>query len=136
VPGKKEFGLSAHLISFRGPSGALANCTRRSIGTLRTAALILPVALDGVPGHGKGARILDVNVRLQGVALLDQVEALDHVKLRRVRRSKSVDRRPIIEANRVNDERAAFVMTDWFAIPGYLDVRGMLVRQGGCSARH
>ena len=28
MPGKKEFGLSAHLISFRGPSGALANWVR------------------------------------------------------------------------------------------------------------
>ena len=75
------------------------------------------------------AQILDVNVRLQNVTVLDQVEALDHVKLCRVRRSKSVDSRPVIEANRVNDKRATFVMTDRFAIPGYLDVRGMLVSQ-------
>src|SRR5258708_37311939 len=38
VPGKKELGLSAQLISRSGPSGALANCTRRSIGTFATAA--------------------------------------------------------------------------------------------------
>src|SRR5215468_12150206 len=39
MPGNlKELGLSAHRISTRGPSGALANCVRRSIGTRRTAA--------------------------------------------------------------------------------------------------
>jgi hypothetical protein len=37
-PGKKEFGFSAHLTSLSGPSSPLANCVRRSMGTLRTAA--------------------------------------------------------------------------------------------------
>jgi hypothetical protein len=34
------------------------------------------------------------------------MEAFDHVKLRRVRGSKSVDIRPVVEADRVNDERS------------------------------
>jgi hypothetical protein len=38
VPGKKEFGLSAHRTSLSGPSAPLANWVRRSIGTWRTAA--------------------------------------------------------------------------------------------------
>src|SRR5450631_824531 len=38
APGKKELGLSAQIISVIGPSGALASCARRSIGTWRTAA--------------------------------------------------------------------------------------------------
>src|SRR4029453_10513752 len=46
-----------------------------------------------------------------------------------MRRSESVHRRPIVESDRVHDERVAFVMADGFAIPGCLDIRGMLVRQ-------
>src|SRR5579862_4001178 len=38
VPGKKGFGLLAQICSVSGPSGALANCARRSMGIWRTAA--------------------------------------------------------------------------------------------------
>src|SRR5438045_1949881 len=59
-------------------------------GNLAHSRLILPEPLDGIPGHGEGARVLDVNVRLQHVAVLDQVEALDDVQLGGVRRAESV----------------------------------------------
>ena len=129
MPGKKEFGFSAQIISVSGPSGALANCARRSIGNLAHCSLILPEPLDGVPGHRKSTRVLDVNVRFEHLAVLDQVEALDDVKLLGVRRAESVHPRPVIESDRIDDKRIAFVTADGFAIPGWLDVRGMLVRQ-------
>src|SRR5262245_2972555 len=43
--------------------------------------LVLPEALDAAPGHGEGAGIPDVNVRLQHRAALDQVEALAHMQV-------------------------------------------------------
>src|SRR5215467_3205720 len=98
-------------------------------GNLAHRRLILAEALNGVPGRRICARVLDVNVRLQHVAVLDQVEALDHVKLLGVRRSESVQGYPIVDSDRVDDERIAFVTADGFAIPGCFDVRGMLVCQ-------
>src|ERR1700720_3404789 len=89
--------------------------------------LILPEALDGVPGHRKGARVVDVNVRLQHLAVLDQVKALDDVKLFGVRRSESVDERPVVESYGVDDECIAFVAADGFAVPGRLHIGRMLV---------
>jgi hypothetical protein len=94
------------------------------MGTLATARLILAKALDGVPGHGESAWVLDVNVRFQHLAVLDQVVELDDVKLFGVRRGKSVHPRPVVESDRIDDERIAFIMTDGFAIPGSLDVGG------------
>src|SRR5882762_513025 len=89
--------------------------------------LVLPEALDAGPGHREGARILDANVGLQHGAVLDQVEALDDVQVFGVRRSKSINPRSLIDADRVDDQRVALVATNGFAIPGRLDVRGMLV---------
>src|SRR6266853_6848556 len=65
-------------------------------GNLAHCRLILPEPLDGVPRHREGTRVLDVNVRLQHVAVLDQAEALNHVKLLGVRCAESVHKRPII----------------------------------------
>jgi hypothetical protein len=45
----------------------------------------MPEALDGVPGHSEGAGVLYVNVRFQHLAVLDQMVALDDVKLFRMR---------------------------------------------------
>src|SRR5260370_11076094 len=59
-------------------------------GNLCHCRLILPEALDGVPVHRESAGILDVNVHLQHFTVLDQVEALDDVKLFRVRSSEYV----------------------------------------------
>src|SRR5262249_57859377 len=87
--------------------------------------LILPEALDGVPGLGKGARVLDVNVRLEHFAVLDEMEALSHVELLGVWRSESVHKRPLIDSDRVDDKRIPFVMADGLAVPRWLDVRGM-----------
>jgi hypothetical protein len=36
---------------------------------LRHRRLILPEALDGVPGHGEGAGVLDVNVHFEHLAI-------------------------------------------------------------------
>src|SRR5215510_5244002 len=85
--------------------------------------LVLPEALDTAPGHCESAGVFDVNVRLQHRAVLGQVEALDHVQVFGMRRSESVDPRPLIDADRIDDERIAFIATDGFAIPGRLDVR-------------
>jgi hypothetical protein len=38
MPAKKEFGFSAQIASVSGPSAGVANCARRSTGTLATAA--------------------------------------------------------------------------------------------------
>src|SRR5439155_27022968 len=65
-------------------------------GYLAHCRLVLPESLDRVPGHRKGTRVLDVNVRLQHVAVLDQVEALDDVQLLGMRRAEPVHRRPLI----------------------------------------
>src|SRR5258708_7734625 len=67
--------------------------------------LVLPEALDGVPGRRKGTRVFDVNVRLQHLAILDQVEALNHMKLFGMWRSKSIHRRPVVHTDRIDDER-------------------------------
>jgi hypothetical protein len=67
--------------------------------------------------------------RFQHLPVLDQMEALDNVKLLRVRCSESVHKCPIIESDRVDDEGIAFVMTDGFAVPGCLDAGRVLVRQ-------
>src|SRR5262249_18040779 len=72
--------------------------------------LTVPEALDGMPGRREGTGVLNVNVRLQHFALLDQAEALDHVKLLGVRRPESVHPRPLIYADRIDDERIPFVM--------------------------
>src|SRR5262249_40333467 len=91
--------------------------------------LELPEALDGIPGDGEGTRVLDVNVRLQRAATLDQVIALDDVKLLRVWRAESVDRRPLMDSDRVDNERVAFVAADGVAIPRWLDALRMLIRE-------
>src|SRR5262245_55308660 len=44
---------------------------------LAHSRLVLPEALNASPGRREGAGILDVNVRLQHRAVLDQAEALD-----------------------------------------------------------
>jgi hypothetical protein len=89
VPPKYELGLSVQGISTRGPSGALANAqgARRESGAPPPHR---PEALDGVPGHSEGAGVLYVNVRFQHLAVLDQMVALDDVKLFRMRRAKPV----------------------------------------------
>ena len=74
--------------------------------------LILAEPLDGVPRHRKGSGVLDVNVRFQHLAVLDQVEALDDVKLRGVRGAESVNRSAVIESDGVNHQGVAFVMAD------------------------
>jgi hypothetical protein len=38
IPTKKEFGFSAQIASVSGPSAGVANCARRSTGTLAAAA--------------------------------------------------------------------------------------------------
>src|SRR5215831_14121895 len=48
-------------------------------GNLGHRRLEDPDALDGVPGHREGTRILDANVHFQRLAAVDQVEALDRV---------------------------------------------------------
>src|SRR6266567_261602 len=98
-------------------------------GNLAHGRLILPIMLDGVPGHCEGARVLNVNVHFQHGTVFDSVEAFDDVKLLGVRRTESVHRRPFIESDRIDDQRIAFVVADGFAIPGWLDVLGMLVRE-------
>src|SRR5882762_5524345 len=98
-------------------------------GNLGHGRLKEPVALYGVPGHREGARILDVNVHLQRLTAVDQVEALDHVKLLGVRRPESVYECPVVKPDRVDDERIAFVVADGFAVPGCLDVVRMPVCQ-------
>jgi hypothetical protein len=67
-----------------------------------------------------------VNVHLRRLAAVNQVVALDQVKLFGVRRAESVYECPVIESDRVDDERIAFVVADGFAVPGCLDVRRML----------
>src|SRR5438105_2418424 len=62
-------------------------------------------------------------------AVFDSVKALDDMKLLGVRRAESVHPGPFIDSDGVDDQRIAFVMADGFAIPGRLDVLGMLVRQ-------
>src|SRR5882672_1732143 len=89
--------------------------------------LVLPEALDAGPRHREGAWILDTNVRLQHGAVLDQVEALDDMQILGVRRSKSINPRSLIDADRVDDQRVTFITANGFAIPGRLDVRQMLV---------
>jgi hypothetical protein len=68
-----------------------------------------------------------MNVHFYDLATIDQVPALDHVKLWCVWRFESVHKRLVIESNGVNDERIAFVMADRVAVPGRLKVLGMFV---------
>src|SRR5215472_1428395 len=79
--------------------------------------LELAEALDGVPRRREGARILDVEVRLQLLAALDQVQSLDDVQILGVRRPVAVDLRAVVDPDRVDDERIALVAADGFAVP-------------------
>src|SRR5262249_33091722 len=103
---------------------------RNAIGTdFAHGRLILAEALDAAPRRGEGPRILDVNVRFQLLSALGQTEALDDVKLFRVRRAEAIDPGALVDADRVDDEGVAFVVADRFAVPGRLQVRRMLVGQ-------
>jgi hypothetical protein len=55
--------------------------------------------------------------------------AVFHTKLFRVRCVEPVQKRPVVQADRVDDERIAFVTADGFAVSGCLHPLGMLVRQ-------
>ena len=63
-------------------------------------------ALDGVPGRGEGALVLDVESDLHLLAAVGQAEALDHVELVGVRRLVVVDKareeRPIVSTTSVS----------------------------------
>src|SRR5579864_8277157 len=76
------------------------------------------VTLDRVPRHGEGAGVLDPDFDFERPAAVREPESLDDMQLRRVRRAVIVDKGPVVEPDRVNDQRVAIlVMADGFAVP-------------------
>src|SRR5271169_739703 len=81
-------------------------------------APVAPVALDRAPRHREGAWVLNAHVDLQPLAVLYEPEALDPVKLCRMRGAIVVDVRPVVHADGVDHQGiAVFVMADRLAIP-------------------
>ena len=104
--------MSAQICSTSGPSGCARQLRQAFDGDLAHRRLILPEVLNGVPGHSEGTRVLDVNIGLQDLTVLDQVEPLDHMELLGVRRPESVDPCPVVEPDRIDDQRIAIVPAD------------------------
>src|SRR5215510_5693795 len=75
------------------------------------------IALDRVPGRGESARVLDMDIDFERLALIDHLEALDHMQLLRVRREVVVDICPCRQADRVHHQGVAFIMSDRLAKP-------------------
>src|SRR6202158_6519306 len=96
------------------------------VGILGDVRLDAAITLNGVPWRREGTGILDVKIHLERLTVVDQMEALDDVKLRGMRRLEAVDGGPGIEPDGVDDKRVGFVMADRFAVPGRLHVRRML----------
>jgi hypothetical protein len=71
-----------------------------------------PITLNCRPGHVEGARIVDGHADLQCLAVVDQSETLDDMDLRRMWCALIVDESPVAQADRVNDQRVAFVMAN------------------------
>src|SRR6266446_9740826 len=81
-----------------------------------------PPALDRRPRHIKGAGVIDCDDRLQRLAVLDHLEALNYMDLLRVGRAVIVDKRLVVEADGVDYEFVSLVMADRFAIPRRLRI--------------
>src|SRR5262245_25462477 len=88
-----------------------------------------PVELRGVPRGGERSRVLDMDLYFQGLSSLDHAEALDDAELLGVRREVVVDIGPRGKADRVHDQRVAFVVADRVAKPCRLRARRMLLVQ-------
>ena len=84
-----------------------------------------PVTLDRRPRHVEGARVVDRHGDLQRLAVFDQSEALHDMDLARVRRAIIVDEGPVVQPDRVDDQRVAFVMADRLAVPAGRRMRRM-----------
>src|SRR5258708_29937459 len=87
------------------------------------ALLYATPTLNGIPRHHECARILDADIRLQYIAVIDHAKPLDNMEFFRVRRAGIIDIGLVVDADRINHERIAFVMPDPFASSGPLDVR-------------
>ena len=69
-----------------------------------------PVTLDGVPRRGEGARVLDMDIDLERLAVVDQAEPFGHVQLLGVGRLIIVDVSLGGDSDGVDDEGVAVVM--------------------------
>ena len=84
------------------------------------------IALAHVPWGGEGHGVFDMDLHLQGLAALDNPEALDDMKLLSVGRSVIIDERFGRQPNRIDDKRIVFVMANRFPIPGGLDRKSVV----------
>src|SRR5215467_13333301 len=80
-------------------------------------AVRAPVTLDGIPWHREGARIFDVNIHLESLAVVDQVEALYNMQLFGMRRLIVVDVGLVGDSDRIDHQRVALIMTDRLTVP-------------------
>ena len=76
-----------------------------------------PIALDRRPCLVKGIGIVDADQHFELLAAIDEPPPLDDVELVGMRRAEIVDSRPVIQADRVDYQRVAFVMADRLTVP-------------------
>ena len=64
------------------------------------------------------AGVFDIHLQLDLAAAIDQPPALDHVQSGCVRRAEQLHMRPIVQPDRIDDQRVAvLVMADRLAVP-------------------
>src|ERR1700730_562552 len=85
-------------------------------------AVRAPVTLDRIPRRREGARVLDMDIHLERLAVLYHVEAFDHVQLVGMRRLIVVDIGLAGDSNVIDDKWIAFLVTDRFAEPRWFHV--------------
>src|SRR5882672_5779348 len=84
-----------------------------------------PITLNCRPGHVEGAWIVDRHTDLQCLSVVDQAETFDDMDLGRVWRAVIVDESPVVQPNRVDDQRVAFIMADRLPVPAWCNIRRM-----------